>query len=111
MAAKAKLNIKKEDRVLVTKGKDKGKIGKVLVVYPEKNRATVEKVNMIKRHTRGGGTKAGAGGIVEKEASIAISNLMVVCTKCTEPTRVGRKVLEGGRRVRICKKCGEHLDA
>ena len=111
MAAKAKLSIKKEDRVLVTKGKDKGKIGKVLLVIPEKNRAMVEKVNMVKRHTKGGGTKAGAGGIVEKEASIALSNLKVICGKCTEPTRIGHKLLEDGRRVRVCKKCGEQIDA
>ena len=107
---KAKLNIKKEDRVLVTTGRDKGKVGKVIRVIPEKRRALVEKVNMVKRHTKGGSTKTGSGGIVEKEASIALSNLQLLCGKCNDPVRVGRKKLEDGRMVRVCKKCGEQLD-
>jgi len=108
--AKQKLNIKKEDRVLVTTGRDRGKVGKVLRVLPDKERVLVEKVNMIKRHTRGGATKTGQGGIVEKEAAVHLSNLKLICGKCTEPTRVGRKVLEDGKIVRVCKKCGEQLD-
>ena len=104
-----KLNLKKDDRVLVTTGRDAGKVGKVLRVIPEKQRALVEKVNMIKRHTRSGG-KSGTGGIVEKEAPVNISNLKVICSKCTQPSRVGRKVLEDGSVVRVCKKCGELLD-
>lgn len=108
--AKQKLNIKKEDRVLVTTGRDRGKVGKVLRVIPEKERVLVEKVNMVKRHTRGGATKTGQGGIVEKEAPVPMSNLKLVCGKCTEATRVGRKTLEDGRHVRVCKKCGEQLD-
>ncbi len=105
-----KLNIRKDDRVMVITGRDKGKIGKVLRVLPDKNRALVEKVNIVKRHLKGGSTATGAGGIVEKEAPIHISNLMVMCDKCAAPVRVGRKVLENNRRVRICKKCGEQLD-
>ncbi|KMY65810.1 50S ribosomal protein L24 [Desulfocarbo indianensis] len=108
--AKQKLNIKKEDRVLVTTGRDRGKVGKVLRVLPDKERVLVEKVNMIKRHTRGGATKTGQGGIIEKEATVHLSNLKLICGKCTEPTRVGRKVLEDGKIVRVCKKCGEQLD-
>jgi len=108
---KPKLNIKKEDRVLVITGRDKGKVGKVLKVVPEKGRALVEKVNMVKRHTRGGSTKTGSGGIVEKEASVPISNLRLLCGKCSEPVRATRKRLEDGRTVRICKKCGEQLDS
>ncbi len=103
-----KLHIKKDDRVLVLTGRDRGKVGRVLRVFPAKGRALVEKVNMIKRHTRGGGS-AGQGGIIEKEAPVAASNLKVICNHCTQPTRVGRKVLEDGRRVRVCKKCGEQL--
>jgi len=108
---KPKLSIKKEDRVLVITGRDKGKVGKVLKVIPGKGRVLVEKVNMVKRHTRGGSTKTGSGGIVEKEASVPISNLRLICGKCSEPARVARKRLEDGRTVRICKKCGEQLDS
>jgi len=102
-------HIKKDDRVIVLSGKEKGKIGKVLKIIPKKNRAVVEKVNMVKRHTKAGPNVA-KGGIIEKEGSLHISNLMLVCPKCTDPTRISRKVLEDGRRVRICKKCGETLD-
>lgn len=102
---KAKVSIKKDDRVIVTTGKDKGKIGKVLKVMPAKNRAVVEKVNMIKRHSRP--NAKGQGGIVEREAPIDISNLAVLCTKCNEPARLGSVQLEDGSRARVCKKCGE----
>jgi large subunit ribosomal protein L24 len=108
--AQNKLNIKKDDRVLVIAGRDRGKVGKVLRVIPDKHRALVEKVNMIKRHSRGGG-QGGAGGIIEKEAPVELSDLMVICNKCTEPTRVGRRNLEDGGRVRYCKKCGELLES
>ena len=101
--------IKKEDKVTILAGKEKGKIGSVLRVDADKNRAVVEKVNVVKRHTRAGG-KSAQGGIVEKEAPIHISNLMLVCNKCTEPTRIGKRVLEDNSKVRICKKCGELLD-
>jgi len=101
---------KKNDKVIVLTGKEKGKIGAVLKVDEKKGRAIVEKVNMVKRHTRPGG-KAAQGGIVEKEASIHLSNLMIVCNKCTEPTRIGKRILEDRSRVRVCKKCGELLDA
>lgn len=104
-----KYHIKKNDRVMVVSGKEKGKVGKVLKILPKKDRIIVEKVNMIKRHTRPGGTNA-RGGIIEKEGSLPISNVMLICAKCTDPVRVGRKVLEDGRGVRVCKKCGETLD-
>lgn len=102
-------HIKRDDRVVVISGKDKGKMGKVLKIFPKNDRAIVEKVNMIKRHTRAGGT-ASRGGIVEKEGPLHISKLMLICSKCTDPVRVGRKVLEDGRRVRVCGKCGETMD-
>lgn len=104
-----KLKIKKNDRVMVIAGKDKGKIGKILKIYPEKERAVVEKINMIKRHTRP--NQKGQGGIVEKEAPLHISNLMIMCAKCNKAVRIGVKELEDGRRVRICKKCGQELEA
>jgi large subunit ribosomal protein L24 len=107
----SKLKIKKDDRVTVIAGRDKGMTGKVIKVMPEKQTALVEKVNMIKRHTKAGATKTGSGGIVEKEAPVHISNLRLTCPKCMEPTRVGRNVLEDGAKVRICKKCNEQIDA
>jgi len=102
-------HIKKDDRVMVISGKDKGKMGKVLKIFPKNDRAIVEKVNIIKRHTRAG-TGNSRGGILEKEGPLHISNLMLICSKCTDPVRVGRKVLEDGRRVRACGKCGETID-
>ncbi len=107
--AKERFQIRKNDKVMVITGKEKGKIGTVLRVITKKERAIVEKLNMVKRHTRPGG-KAAKGGIVEKEAPINISNLMLVCGKCAEAVRIGRKVLEDGSRVRFCKRCGEILD-
>ncbi len=102
--------IKKNDRVVVISGKEKGKIGAVLKVDQKSSRAVVEKVNVVKKHSRPGGAAA-QGGIIEKEAPIPISNLMLICNKCTEHTRIGKRVLEDGARVRICKKCGELLDS
>ena len=101
--------IKKSDKVIVLVGKEKGKIGTILKVDSEKSRAIVEKINMVKRHARPGGKKA-QGGIIEKEAPIHISNLMLVCSKCAEPSRVGKKMLEDGSKSRVCKKCGDLLD-
>lgn len=101
--------IRKNDKVVVRAGKEKGKIGSVLKVDSERGHVIVEKVNIVKRHTRPGGANA-QGGIVEKEAPIRISNVMLVCTKCAEPSRIGKKVLEDGSKVRFCKKCGEFID-
>ena len=109
MAKGSRYHIKKNDTVMVLTGKEKGKTGKVLRILPKKDRAVVEKVNFIKRHMRPG-AHSRQGGIVEKENPINISNLMVVCGKCTDPTRVGRKVLEDGSRVRYCKKCDEIIE-
>ncbi len=100
-----KFKIRKNDRVQVITGKDRGKVGKVLRVIPRKSRAIVEGVNIVKKHQKP--TPGSQGGIIEKEASIHISNLMLICPKCTDPVRVGYKILEDGSKVRICKKCGE----
>ncbi len=105
---KAKLNVKKNDRVMVIAGREKGKIGKVLRVIPEKDRLVVEKINMVKRHQRP--NQAGQGGIIEKEAPLHASNVMVMCDRCSKPVRVGRKILEDGSHVRLCKKCGEQIE-
>jgi len=101
--------IRKSDKVIIVAGKETGKIGTVLKVDSEKGRVLVEKVNMIKRHSKPS-AKTGQGGIVEKEAPLNISNVMIVCDKCTEKTRVGKRVLEDGSKVRICRKCGEPMD-
>lgn len=100
--------IKKNDKIIVLAGKEKGKIGTVLKVDSEKGCAIVEKVNMVKRHSRPG-PKSAQGGILEKEAPINISNMMLVCNKCAEPSRIGKRILEDGSKVRLCKKCGEFL--
>ena len=101
-------SIKKNDKVIVLAGKEQGKIGNVLKVDMEKCNAIVEKINVIKRHSRAR-SKTPKGGIVEKEAPIHISNLMLICNKCAEPTRIGKRILEDGSRARVCKKCGELL--
>jgi large subunit ribosomal protein L24 len=105
MAAK----IKKGDTIVVLTGRDKGKEGEVLKVLPRDGRAIVQGVNMVKRHTRQSQTTQ--GGIVDKEASIELSNLAVRDPKDGGPTRVGFKTLEDGRKVRIAKRSGEVIDA
>jgi large subunit ribosomal protein L24 len=109
MERQTKYRLKKNDIVQVIAGKDKGKTGKVMRLVPKKDRAIVEKINMVKRHMKPS-QQVRQGGILEKEAPIAISNLMLVCSKCTDPTRVGYKILDDDRKVRFCKKCGEVLD-
>ena len=101
--------IKKNDKIIVLVGKEKGKIGTVLKVDVEKGKLIVEKINMIKRHSKPN-PQTGQGGIIEKEAPLRISNVMLVCDKCAEPARIGKSVLEDGSKVRVCKKCGESLD-
>ena len=100
-----KLHIKKNDQVIVIAGEDKGKKGRVLDVFPDKNRALVEGVNIVSRHTRPT-AKYPDGGIVKKEAAVHVSNLMVADPKTGKPTRIGRKEV-GGKLVRYAKKSGE----
>ncbi len=100
--------IKRDDTVMVIAGKDKGRRGKVLRVFPAKSRVLVENVNVVKRHTPP--SQAHKGGIVEKEAPIHISNVMLVCPKCGDPTRVGFSLLEDGTKRRLCKRCGEIIE-
>ena len=104
------LPIKKNDNVLVIAGRDRGKRGRVLRVVPSKNRLIVEGVNFIKRHTRANPQRNIKGGIVEREATLALSNVQLVCPECGAPTRVGRKRLDDGRRVRVCVKCKGVVD-
>jgi large subunit ribosomal protein L24 len=104
-------HIKKNDKVKVLAGKEKGRQGKVLKIYKEKGAALVERLNFVKRHTRAGGPAGQQGGIIEKEAPIKLSKLMLVCPKCSKPTRSGVRTLDDGHRVRYCKKCDEQLDS
>jgi large subunit ribosomal protein L24 len=102
----SKLNIKKNDTVLVITGKDRGTKARVLRVFPDKGTVLVERVNMIKRHTRPNPSKQSQGGIVEREAPIHVSKLMLICPETGKPTRVGRKRLDNGKGVRVSKVSG-----
>src|SRR4029079_1405321 len=102
--------IKKNDEVYVLRGKDRGKTGRVLIVMPAKSRLVVEGGPMIKRHTRPNPQKNIKGGIVEKEASIHISNVAIVCKNCKKHTRIANKVLADDSVVRACKKCGSTIE-
>ena len=103
------MKIRKNDTVVVIAGKDKGKKGKVRQSFPEESRITVEGVNMIKRHSRARRAVRQAG-IIELEAAIHVSNAMLLCNKCNQPSRVGFRFIEGGKKVRICRSCGEVID-
>lgn len=103
------MQIRKNDSVMVISGKERGKTGKVLRVNPKENAVIIERVNVVKRHTKPRGPQQ-SGGIVEKEASIPASNIMIMCDKCNAPVRIGRKVLADGDKVRVCRRCGEALD-
>ncbi len=104
-----KLKLKKDDIVEVIAGREKGKQGKILALFPDEGRLTIEKLNMLKRHTKPSAQNK-QGGIVEKEGRMAISNVMLACDKCGKGVRVKRKKLEDGKRVRVCVKCGEVMD-
>ncbi|HHU69488.1 MAG TPA: 50S ribosomal protein L24 [Thermoanaerobacterales bacterium] len=102
-------NIKKGDTVYIISGKDKGKKGKVLSVLPKEGKIIVEGVNIVKKHVRPT-RELQQGGIIDQEAPFYSSKAMVVCNKCNKPTRIGRKFLKEGSKVRVCKKCGEIID-
>ncbi len=101
--------LKKGDTVKVIAGKEKGKTGKILSTIPDKQRVVVEKINLIKRHQRP--DAKGKGGIVEKEGPIHVSNVMYLCDKCGSGVRIGYKILDDGKKARVCAKCHETLDA
>ena len=107
-------SIKKNDNVLVIAGRDRGKRGRVLSVTPNVKLGTtgviVEGVNMIKRHTKANPQKNIKGGLVEREAPLHASNVQLVCPECGKPTRIGKKILEDGRKVRVCRKCEGVVD-
>jgi large subunit ribosomal protein L24 len=103
------MKIRENDTVLVITGKDKGKKGKVRFAYPKEGRIIIEGINFIKKHSRARGQVRQAG-IINLEARIHVSNVMLLCQKCNQPTRVGFTFLEDGRKVRICRSCKEVID-
>ncbi|HEV2388399.1 MAG TPA: 50S ribosomal protein L24 [Candidatus Acidoferrales bacterium] len=108
VAGMAKTLLRRGDTVMVIAGRDKGKTGKVLSV--EAGRVTVERVNVIKRHTRANPSKNIRGGILEKESPVHLSNVMIVCPGCGKHSRIGRNVLPDGTRARVCRRCNTTLD-
>ena len=102
--------IKKDDKVKIVAGKDNGKIGKVLKVLRTKNRILVENINIVKRHTKPN-AQTRQGGIIESEAPIHWSNVMLMCNKCIKPARIKMQRLDDGKKVRVCRKCNEIIDA
>lgn len=105
----AKPNIKKGDTVIVITGRDKGKTGKVVRLLQEEDKVLIERIAMVKRHRKAQGRNP--GGILEKETPIHISNVMLLCPSTNKPTRVGRKTLDNGTRVRVARVSGEVVDA
>ena len=110
MAVQSRIQIRKNDQVKVITGKSLNKVGRVLRVLKGKNRLVVEGVSFLKRHTRANPAKGIKGGIVEKEAPIHISNVLIVCGSCNSPTRIGHSTLSDGKKIRICRKCESSLD-
>jgi large subunit ribosomal protein L24 len=102
-------HVRRGDMVAVISGRERGKRGKVLRVLHARGRVLVEKVNMVKRHQRPT-QKLRQGGIIEREGALALANVLVVCGRCDRPARTGIKVLGDGRRIRVCKRCGESID-
>jgi large subunit ribosomal protein L24 len=102
-------HVRRGDTVAVMTGRERGKRGKVLRVLPDKGRILVEKVNLVKKHQRPT-QKLRQGGIIEREGTLALSNVMLVCTHCDKPTRTATRALADGRRLRVCKRCGEPVD-
>jgi large subunit ribosomal protein L24 len=104
-----KVNLKKGDNVLVISGEDKGKKGKIVSISPKKLKAIVEGVNFLKKHVKPT-EKTPQGGIVDQEGTINVTNLKLICNKCNQPTTIKREKIKEGKRVRVCKKCGEIID-
>ncbi|MBL0717318.1 MAG: 50S ribosomal protein L24 [Desulfosarcina sp.] len=103
-------HLKKDDKVKIIAGKDRSKIGKILKVIRKDSRVIVEKINIVKKHSKPNASNK-QGGIIEQEAPMHWSNVMLVCNKCIEPVRIKMKILEDGKKVRICRKCNEMIDA
>ncbi|MCP4690870.1 MAG: 50S ribosomal protein L24 [Desulfobacterales bacterium] len=110
LTEKHRVRLRKDDKVKVIAGKDKGKIGKVLQVNRKKNRVLVENINVVKRHTKPSAQNR-QGGIIETEALLHSSNVMLMCNKCMQATRIKKRRLEDGKKIRVCGKCDEIIDS
>ena len=108
---KSRLHVRKGDMVLVLSGKDKGKRGRIIQALPREQKVTVEGVNVVKRHMKPRQQRVTQAGIIEKPAPIVVSKVMLVCPKCSNPTKIVRKVVEDGKRARFCRRCGEMIDS
>ena len=106
---RSKCHIQKDDKVKILAGKDRGKIGKVIKVDRKKQRILVENINVAKRHTRPNAQNR-QGGIIESEAPLHTSNVMLMCNKCIKPARIKMQQLDDGKKVRVCRKCNEQID-
>ncbi len=110
MAEKIRILIRKNDQVKVIAGKDLNKTGRVLRVLHDKGRVVVEGISFLKRHTRANPSRNIRGGIVDREAPIHVSNVMIICGACNHTTRIGHTILADGKKVRVCRNCGSSLD-
>ena len=110
MGRPPRVDIQRNDQVRVIAGKDVKEVGRVLRVIRNKQRVVVEGINMVKRHTRPNPSRNLKGGIVEREGPIHVSNVMIVCAACGQPTRIGHQILADGKKIRICRKCDASLD-
>jgi len=104
-----KVNFKKGDQVIVISGDDQGKKGKIVSIFPKKMQVIIEGINFVKRHSKPT-QKVPQGGIIKKEGAIHISNIKLICNKCNKPTKIKRDNTKEGKRVRMCKECGEIID-
>ncbi len=105
----AGVHVRRGDTVGVIAGKERGKRGKVLRILRDRGRVLVEKINMVKKHQRPT-QKVRQGGIIEREGPLALSNVLLICSRCDRPVRSGMKILTDGRKIRVCKRCGESID-
>jgi large subunit ribosomal protein L24 len=103
------VHVRRGDTVAVIAGRDRGKRGKVLRVLPDRGRVVVEKINLMKKHQRPT-QKLRQGGIIEREGALALSNVLVVCSRCDRPVRTGTRILADGRKTRVCRRCGESIE-
>ncbi len=110
MKTRPKLHIKKGDTVMAIAGADRGRMGKVLAVFPKEQRAIVQGLRTVKKHVRPNPQRGIQGGIMQMEAPIHVSNLMIVCPECNEPTRIKKTFLQDGQKVRMCKRCDGVID-
>jgi large subunit ribosomal protein L24 len=104
------INVRRNDRVVIIAGKDKGKTGRVIEVHPGKRKVTVEGASVVKRHTKANSRRGVQGGILERESPIDVSNVMLMCPHCSQATRASHQVLADGGRIRACKKCGAAIE-